>query len=193
MSDQRTPPIEADDSPSDHSTHADRLRALLKRGGLSQRAAARLLGVEERIMRQWCAGQGIPPESIYRALSPKLTHMEDLRQRIEQNEQVITAFERGDYGIVPRAYQPRSEENAKREIAHLRRCNEEHRALLRLEEAIDWQREAHAAVFKQWEPIGKGVPTEESLDDLDAAEQEFRAAKSVMDRITEERRAIWWR
>src|SRR5580700_6808086 len=58
-----------DPSPID-STDADRLRALLKLGGLSQRAAARLLNVEERTMRQWCAGQGNPPASVFRALGP---------------------------------------------------------------------------------------------------------------------------
>ncbi|MGE0582855.1 MAG: helix-turn-helix domain-containing protein [Steroidobacteraceae bacterium] len=189
MSNGHKPPRHADESSSSPSTHADRLRAALQRAGLSQRAAARLLEVDERAMRQWCAGQGAPPESIYRALSPKSAHLEDLRRRIEQNEQVIDAFEKGHYTIVPRAYQPTSEKAAKQEIVHLRKCNEEHRAFIRMEEAIEWKREAHAAVFAQWLPHGSGVPTEDSLDRLDAAEHEFQAAKVDVDRITQEIRA----
>lgn len=192
MSDQSTP-HQADKSPSNQSTHADRLRAMLQRARLSQRAAARLLEIDERTMRQWCAGQGIPPESVFRALSPKLTHVEHLRQRIEENEKIIEAFQNGDFKVVPRAYQPASAEAANKEIEHLRRCNEEHRSLVRLEEAIDWQREAHAVVFQQWEPHGSGAPTEESLDELDAAEKEFSSAKAEVDRITADRRAQWWR
>lgn len=177
------------DSPSKSSTHADRLRALLQRAGLSQRAAARMLNVEERLMRQWCAGQGIPPESIYRALSPKLTHLEQLHNRIEENERVIDAFEKGDFTVLPRDYQPRSMEAARREVVHLRKCNDEHRTLVRMEEALDWRREAHAKVFAQWLPHGSGAPTEESLDELDAAEQEVKAAQVEVDRITAEIRA----
>lgn len=37
-----------------------RLRALLSVLGLSQRAVARELGVSDRTMRYWCAGQPIP-------------------------------------------------------------------------------------------------------------------------------------
>jgi transcriptional regulator with XRE-family HTH domain len=191
MSDQCKPPIQADDSTSNDSTHADRLRALLQRVGLSQRAAARLLEIDERTMRQWCAGQGAPPESVYRALSPKLAHLEDLRQRIEANKRVIDSLENGRLHELPRAYRPVDEKATEREIHHLRKCNEEHRALLRLEEAIDWKREAHAVMFKQWLPHGNGVPTEASLDDVDAAEREFQVAKAEVDRITAEIRAGW--
>lgn len=186
MSDQRKPPIEADVSSSTESTSADRLRALLQRAHLSQRAAARLLGVDERTMRMWCTGQGEPPVAVYRALSPKLTDLEYLYQTIEQNEKLIDAMEAGRFAEIPRDYRPSDAVAAKREIEHLRKRNEEHKALVRLEEATDWRREAHALVFAQWAPRGTGVPTEESLDDLDHAEEEFRSAKAVVDRITEE-------
>ena len=193
MSDPRKPPLQADDSISRDSPHADRLRALLLRAGLGQRAAARLLGIDERRMRQWCAGQGAPPESVYRALSPKSAHLDDLRQRIELNEQVIDSLENGRFADLPHDYRPANEEAARQEIDHLRRCNEEHRSLLRLEEAIDWKRDAHAAVFEQWLPHGSGVPTDDSLDQLDAAEQEFQSAKTAVDRITERIRTGRWR
>jgi transcriptional regulator with XRE-family HTH domain len=86
--------------PSRHSlsqsTDADRLPALLARAGLSQRGAARLLNVDERTMRQWCAGQGTPPASVIRALSPRLTHMENLLRLIDDNEMIIRALQSGD-------------------------------------------------------------------------------------------------
>jgi DNA-binding transcriptional regulator YiaG len=192
MSDQRKPPRTAEDSSPSPSSQADRLRAALQRSGLSQRAAARLLEVDERTMRQWCAGQGSPPESIFRALSPKPTHLWDLSQTIEANERMIELLETGRHLEIPRDYRPTTPEATKQEIRHLRKCNDEHRAMKRMEEAIDWKRDAHAAVFKQWLPHGSGTPTEESLDKLDAAEKEFQAAKEEIDRITAEIRAARW-
>ena len=41
-------------------TDADKIRALLERGGLSQRGAARELGVDERTMRRYCGGETVP-------------------------------------------------------------------------------------------------------------------------------------
>lgn len=49
-------------------TPAQRLRDLLLRANLSQRAAARELGVDERTMRYWAAGQTIPPRMAFLAL-----------------------------------------------------------------------------------------------------------------------------
>lgn len=192
MSEQSPSPIQANPSNPSESTHADRLRAVLKRAGLSQRAAARMLEIDERTVRQWCAGQGAPSESVYRALSPKVAHLEDLRRRIEMNEQFIGVLESGQFADIPRDYRPRDAVAAKQEIEHLRRRNEEHRALLRLEEAIDWKREAHAVIFDQWLPRGNGMPTDKSLDDLEAAEREFQAAKADVDRITAKIRNLGW-
>jgi transcriptional regulator with XRE-family HTH domain len=95
MSIERDAPFQAHDSSPSNSTDADRLRTLLKLGGLSQRAAAKLLNIEERTMRQWCAGQGKPPPSVFRALSPRLTHTERLRRTIESNEETIEALQDG--------------------------------------------------------------------------------------------------
>jgi DNA-binding transcriptional regulator YiaG len=47
---------------------AQRLRDLLLRANLSQRAAARELGVDERTVRYWAAGQTIPPRMAFLAL-----------------------------------------------------------------------------------------------------------------------------
>src|SRR5689334_11205949 len=95
MSIERDAPSQAPDSSPLDSTEANRLRALLTRAGLSQRAAARLLNVEERTMRQWCAGQGKPPASVFRALNPRLTYTENLRRMIESNEKTIEALRDG--------------------------------------------------------------------------------------------------
>src|SRR6478735_3970588 len=103
MSDQPMPPYGAAGSTSDDSTPAGQLRALLQRAELSQRGAARLLGVDERTMRMWCAGQGVPPPSVYRALDPRLTFPEHLRHRIEENERLIELNERAGTDESPRA------------------------------------------------------------------------------------------
>ncbi len=47
---------------------ADRLREALAEANLSQRAAARSLGVDERTMRYWCAGKPEPPAMAFMAL-----------------------------------------------------------------------------------------------------------------------------
>lgn len=49
-------------------TDADRLRAELARLGLSQRAAARELEIDDRVVRKWCAGQGTVPSIVWLAL-----------------------------------------------------------------------------------------------------------------------------
>ena len=47
---------------------ATRLRQLLVRADLSQRAAARELDVSDRAMRYWCAGQCDVPVMVFLAL-----------------------------------------------------------------------------------------------------------------------------
>lgn len=41
----------------------------------------------------------------------------------------------------------------------------------------------------QWLPRGNGLPTDESISEVDAVEEEFRAAQTEVDRITQEIRA----
>jgi transcriptional regulator with XRE-family HTH domain len=189
MNVERNAPSQAPDFPPSDSTDADRLRALLVRARLSQRAAAKLLNVEERTMRQWCAGQGKPPASVLRALNPRLTHAENLRRMIESNEKMIEAMQDGritGQGYGPLLGDPQS---VATEIDRLRKRNEEHRALLRLEGAFQRQQEAYFALNGQWLPHGNGLPTDESILEMDAAKEEFRAAQAEVDRITQEMRA----
>jgi hypothetical protein len=72
------------------------------------------------------------------------------------------------------------------EIDRLRKRNEEHRALVRLEEAFQRKQEAYFGLNGQWLPHGNGLPIDESISEVDAAEEEFRAAQAEVDRITQE-------
>ncbi len=49
-------------------TDADRLRAELTRLGLSQRALARELEIDGRVVRRWCAGQLAVPQIVWLAI-----------------------------------------------------------------------------------------------------------------------------
>jgi DNA-binding transcriptional regulator YiaG len=186
MSVERNAPSQARDFSSPDSTDADRLRALLKRAGLSQRAAATLLNVEERTMRQWCAGQGKPPALVFRALNPRLTHTENLRRMIESNEKTIGALQDGRITGLGYRRVPSDPQSVAVEIDRLRKRNEEHRALVRLEEAFQRKQEAYFGLNGQWLPHGNGLPIDESISEVDAAEEEFRAAQAEVDRITQE-------
>ena len=75
------------------------------------------------------------------------------------------------------------------EIDRLRRRIEEHRALVRLEDAFQRKQEAYFRLNEQWLPHGNGLPADESIAEMDAAEEEFRAAQAEVDRITREIRA----
>ena len=186
MSVERDAPSRAHESSASDSTDADRLRSLLKLGGLSQRAAAKLINVEERTMRQWCAGQGKPPASVFRALSPRLTHAENLRRMIESNDETIAALQDGritGLGYGPGLSDPNS---VAMEIARLRKQNEQHLALIRLEDAFQRKQEAYSGLNRQWLPHGNGLPSDGSISEVDAADEEFRAAQAEVDRIRQE-------
>jgi len=189
MNFERHAPSQALDSSTPDFTDADRLRALLKRAGLSQRAAASVLNVEERTMRQWCAGQGKPPTSVFRALSPRLTHSENLRRLIESNEKVIAAMQDGRITGLGYGRKLGDHQSVVMEIDRLRKRNEEHLALLRLEEAFHRQQEAYFNLNEQLLPIGNGLPKNESTSEMGAAQEEFRAAQAEVDRIAQEIRA----
>jgi hypothetical protein len=186
MSDQRKPPFQADDSSTNDSTPTDRLRALLQRAELSQRGAARLLGIDERTVRMWCAGQGVPPAYVYRALDPRLTYQEYLREKIESNERHIELLESGRHSEIPRDYRPVDANATKQEIDHLRKRNEAYRSILRLGDSFHARQDAHDLIFQQWLTPGSFGLTLESIQAFDAAEQEFQSAKSAADRITDE-------
>ncbi len=189
MTIERNAPPQARDSSPPDSTDADRLRALLQRAGLSQRAAARLLNIEERTMRQWCAGQGKPPAPVFRALSPRLTHTENLRRMIESNEKTIEALQGGRITGLGYGPGPSDPQSVAMEIDRLRKRNEEHDAMVRWEEAFQRRQDAHFGLNRQWLPHGSGLPTEQSISEVEAAEEEFRATQAEVDRITREIRA----
>lgn len=171
------------------TTDANRLRDLLQLANLSQRAAARLLEVDERTMRQWCAGQGKPPASVFRALDPRMTWAESVRQLIESNDKVIEAMRDGRIIGVGYGSGPSDPMSIAQEIERLRKLNEQHRSLLRLDEAQRRKQEAYFSLMVQWLPHGSGVPSEECTAEADSADAEYRAAQAEVDRITMEIRA----
>jgi hypothetical protein len=185
MSDQPTTSSLTVESSFDAATPADILRALLARAELSQRGAAKLLGIDERTMRMWCAGQGEAPASVYRALDPRLTYSEYLRERIEENEQTLQLLESGRHDELPHAYRPSSGEATRQEIDHLRKRNGAYISILRLDERFHEMREALAVIFQQWLSPGSFGLTLASLKAFDAADNEFKSAKAAVDETAE--------
>ncbi|MDE2468791.1 MAG: helix-turn-helix transcriptional regulator, partial [Bradyrhizobium sp.] len=53
---------------SRHDPRPEYIRALIARAGLSQREAARRIGISERVMRYYCAGERTPPYPVQYAL-----------------------------------------------------------------------------------------------------------------------------
>ncbi len=140
-------------------------------------------------MRQWCAGQGTPPVSVFRALNPRLTQTENLRRMIELNEKSIEALQNGRITGLGYGRGPSDPKSVTMEIDCLRKQNEGHHAVARLEEAFQRKQEAYFRLNGQWLPHGNGLPTDESISEMDAADEEFRAAQAEVDRITQEIRA----
>jgi DNA-binding transcriptional regulator YiaG len=58
---------------------ADRLRRLLAEGDLSQCAAARALGINERTMRNWCDGKHRIRRMVFLALQYVIANQEEDR------------------------------------------------------------------------------------------------------------------
>jgi transcriptional regulator with XRE-family HTH domain len=177
--------MNADVPPTD-STHVDELRALLNRAGLSQRAAARLLNVDERKMREWCAGKSTPPASVVRALSPRLTWAEHTQRLIDSNEKTIAAMQDGRITGVGYGPDLAGPESLALVIARLRKQNAQHHALLRLDRAFNRQQEVMTALVAQSLPHGDGILTDEIMSEAKAAQKEVRDAQAEVDRITRE-------
>lgn len=168
---------------------ANQLRQLLSEARLGQREAARLLEVEERTMRQWCAGEGTPPASVFRALSPRLTHLEVLQRRIASNDSIIAAIDAGAITGFGDGPGPSAPDSALQRRAHYVRKNEELRAILRVDQAFEKKRRAIFALTGEASPPhGNGVLSEAAMDEADAAEAEFRVAQLEFERIGEEMR-----
>jgi hypothetical protein len=165
------------------------IRALLKEARLSQRAAAKYLNVDDRTMRGWCSENGDPPAPVLRALNPKHAYAEGLSQMIVANERTIKAIEEGRISGLSDVGDPQTKTNLMVELERLKKRNEEHDALLRLDQAFHRRQEAMLSMNEQWLPRGSGVPTEDCLDEFDAADEEFRAAQAECDRIAGEIRS----
>ena len=170
-------------------TDAGGIRTLLKEARLSQRAAAKYLNVDDRTMRGWCSEDGNPPAPVLRALNPKHAYAEGLIQMIAANERTIKAIEEGRISGLGDGSDPETKANLMAELQKLKKRNEEHDALLRLDQAFHRRQEAMLKLNEQWLPRGSGVPTKDSLDEFDEAEEEFRSAKEECDRIAKEIRA----
>jgi len=170
-------------------TNAGEIRALLKEARLSQRAAAKYLNVDDRTMRGWCSEDGNPPAPVLRALNPEHAYAEGLCQMITANQRTIKAIEEGRISSLGEGSDPESNENIKTELERLKKRNEEHRALLQLDRSFRRRQEAFLRMNEQWTPRGTGLPTEDSLKELDDAEDEFRAAQAECDRIVGEIRS----
>lgn len=177
-------------SPSDNAhAYAEELRFLLKAANLSQRSAAKYLNIDERTMRSWCAGDGKPPAPVLRALEFRAAYPASLMRMIESNERTISAIQDGRITGVSDGSGSKTKWNLMLELEKLQMRNEEHRALLRLDQAFHRRQEAMLGMNEQWLPRGSGLPTEDSLDEFDTADEEFRAAQIECDRIAAEIRA----
>jgi DNA-binding transcriptional regulator YiaG len=93
--DATQPPEQATGRPQNNSSvkysepsPAQRLRDLLLRANLSQRAGARELGVDERTVRYWCAGQTTPPRMAFLALE----RLVDIGQQVTSVESDRVSF-----------------------------------------------------------------------------------------------------
>lgn len=165
------------------NSEAEQIRGLLKDANLSQRAAAKYLNVDERTVRAWCSGDGKPPPLILKALEFRAAYPASLIRMIESNERTIRAIQDGRISSSGDINELKPQANLLVELERLKKLNEEHRALLRLDRAFHRRQEAYLRMNEQWFPHGDGVPSEQALDDFDDAEQEFLEAKAECDRI----------
>jgi hypothetical protein len=108
---------------------------------------------------------------------------------IESNERTISALQEGRISGLGDGSGAGPIRDLMADLEMLKRRNEEHRALLRLDQAFHRRQEAMLGMNEQWLPRGSGLPTEDSLDEFDAADKEFHAAQEECDRIAKEIRA----
>lgn len=167
-------------------TDAAELRFLLKASNLSQRSAAKYLNVDERTMRSWCAGDGRPPAPVLIALEFRAAYPAGLMRMIESNERTICAIQEGRISGWGEGNDPDVKAKFLAAMESLKKRNEEHRAMLRMDQAFHRRQEAMLGLNEQWLPRGNGVPTDDVIDEFDAAETEFHAAKEECDRIAKQ-------
>jgi DNA-binding transcriptional regulator YiaG len=171
------------------SRDSDRLRELIGNAGLSQRGAARELGVDERTMRYWCSGDQIPPTMAFRGLDPLVRHRENLVLMIESNEKQIAAMESGKITGMGYGDAVADPSSAATEVARLRRKNEELRLLQRQDSAWERRQAAFAALVQQSTPNGTGQISAEGIAELDASWEELQAVEAEVAKLTAEIRA----
>jgi DNA-binding transcriptional regulator YiaG len=167
----------------------DRLRELISKSGLSQRAAARELGVDERTMRYWCSGDQAPPAMALRGLDPFVRHRENLARMLRGNEKQIEAIESGRITGMGYGSSPSDPNSAAMQVAHLRRKNEELRLLLRQDSAWQRRQAAFEVLVQQSTPNGTGQINAEAVAELDASWEELKAVETEVAKLTEEIRA----
>lgn len=170
------------------SEGADKLRELIAKAGLSQRGAARELGIDERTLRYWCAGKGKPPPMALHALDPKIRHRINLTRAILADQQQIDLFESGTMTV---GYGPKSGDasNATAELRRLRLRMKETKSLLRQDVTFERYQSALFAINGQSLPYGSGMSSDESVAELEAAHAEWREAEEDVERIVREIRA----
>ena len=178
-----------DDNSSEPISSANGLRQLLSQAQLGQREAARLLDVDERAMRQWCSGKTMPPVTVRRSLSLKLTHTEAMQRTIDGNSAIIAAIDAGNLTGAGRGSGASEPDSAALMRAQYVKKNEELKALLRLDAAFDWRQRALVAMNADSLPSGNGILDDAKIAEVDAADAEFKAAQAEVDRITREIRA----
>ncbi len=104
-------------------------------------------------------GSGNSPSAPRRPLSLGENHIADLERLISSNENLIEAMEAARIISMGYGAGPSDPRSVSQEIRRLRKKNEEHRSLVRMEKAIDHRNEAQADLSRQWLPHGNGLPT----------------------------------
>jgi hypothetical protein len=180
MSTSDSRPTAAD---SQFSNDTEQLRERIASQGLSQRTAARELGIGDRLMRHYCAGDPPPPPMVRRALDPAVRHYEFTKQSIADKLQAIQMLESGEM-TVGAGPGPGTREQSLAEAQRLRRQVEELQALLRQEEAFRRRQRAVFMVMAQFHETGR--PSAEHIAEVEAAEAEWRAAQQEVQRLVHE-------
>jgi hypothetical protein len=105
---------------------------------------------------------------------------------IESNDRTISAIRDGRISSFGDGNDLDTQAKRMLELERLEKLNEEHRALLHMDMAFHRRQEAYLRLNEQWLPHGSGIPSNSSLLEFEAAEQEFQAAKAECDRIAKE-------
>ena len=189
MNDKSNAPSRAHEGYMRDSRDADRLRELIGNAGLSQRAAARELGVDERTMRYWCSGDQTPPAMAFRGLDPFVRHREGLERMIGLNDSQIRMMESGKMTGMGHGASMGDSSSLNIQISALRKRNEELRLLLRQDAAWQRRQKAFAVVVEQSTPNGSGQISAEAVAELDASWEELKTVEAEVAMLREEIRA----